>query len=324
MSDPIPSPEEAPRTLLVTAESSLRYENRPGYLESIDRYRAVILRLEESGLMRKVQRLSERPAEIDDLLLCHDRGYIKQVESECRSGGPILSTGPKDTEINADTWIGALGAAGAAITAVDSVIEGKATRAFCVSRPPGHHANARVGMGGCLFNNVAIAARHAQRRHGVKKIAILDWDVHHGNGTQDIFYEDGTVFFCDVHGTPLYPRTGEACETGADAGSGTTLNIPLPAGSGRDEVFEALEKHFLPAMEKFQPELYLISAGFDSREGDPLGNLRLTDQDFADLTRMMMRLAEVHSGGRVISLLEGGYDVSGLASAVEAHVGAYV
>lgn len=329
MNKPISTTEDAPNTLLVASEASLKYELRPGYLESIERYRAVMLRIEESGLLHQLQRISGRPAETEELLFCHDSDYIETVERDCRSGAPILSTGPKDTEIRPGSWNGALGSVGGAMTAVDWVMTGKAPRAFCVSRPPGHHANARVGMGGCLFNSVAIAARHAQRRHQVKKVAILDWDVHHGNGTQDLFYDDGSVFFCDVHQSSLYPGTiypgsGEATQTGVGAGLHTTLNLPLPAGSGRDEVFGALEKHFLPAMEKFQPELFLISAGFDSRKGDPLGGLCLTDEDFADLTRTMMDLAAVYCQGRVISVLEGGYNVPGLASAVEAHVGTYL
>lgn len=327
MNESIPSSEETPGTLLVTSEASLQYESRPGnvgQLESSERYRAVMRRLEESGLLDQVQRTAGRLAEREELLFCHDEDYVELVERECRTGVPVLSTGPKDTEISPGTWGGALGAAGAAMTAVDWVMRGKATRAFCVSRPPGHHANARVGMGGCLFNSVAIAARHAQRRHHVTKVAILDWDVHHGNGTQDLFYEDGSVFFCDMHQSPLYPKTGDVSETGAGAGRGATLNLPVAAGAGRDEIFAALESKFIPAMEKFQPELFLISAGFDSRKDDPLGGLLLTDQDFADLTRMLMKLAATHCQGRVISVMEGGYNPPGLAAAVEAHVGAYV
>lgn len=323
MNTPVAAPKDT-QTALVCSEASLSYEHRPGYLESIERYRAVMLRLEESGLISHVLRLQGRLADREELQFCHDEDFIKTVEEDCRSGATILSTGPKDTEIRPGSWTGALGAAGSAMTAVDWVMMGKARRAFSVSRPPGHHANSCIGMGGCLFNNVAIAARHAQRHHHIKKIAILDWDVHHGNGTQDLFYDDSSVFFCDVHESPLYPRTGEASETGTGAGLGTTLNLPLPAGSGRDEVLGALEKHFIPAMEKFRPELFLISAGFDSRKEDPLGHFSLLDEDFAELTRMVMNLAAGYCQGRVISVMEGGYNVAGLAAAVEAHVGAYV
>lgn len=324
MTAPIPSPEENPKTLLVCSEASLTYENGPENPESAERYRGVMRRLQESGLLQQVQRQTERPATLEELLLCHDPDYIKTVESDCRTGVPKLSTGPADTPIGPNHFAGALGAAGAAIVAVDAVLEGKAARAFSVARPPGHHANANIGMGLCLFNSLAIAARHAQQRYGLKRIAILDWDVHHGNGTQDLFYEDGSVFFCDVHESPLYPFTGQASETGAGPGLNATLNLPLPAGSGRAEIFGALEKYFIPAMEKFRPELYLISAGFDSREGDPLGHFRLTDQDFADLTRMMISLAAEHCQGRLVSVMEGGYNVAGLAAGVEAHVGALV
>ena len=177
-------------------------------------------------------------------------------------------------------------------------------------------------MGFCIFNNIALAARHAQRRHGLERVLIVDWDVHHGNGTQDIFYEDGSVFFFSTHQHPWYPGTGRADETGAGAGKGTTMNCPLPAYTGREKIFACFEEKLLPAMEKFRPELVLISAGFDSREGDPLGHFLLKDEDFADLTRLVAGIAQRHAGGRIVSLLEGGYNLSGLASAAAAHVAA--
>jgi acetoin utilization deacetylase AcuC-like enzyme len=175
-------------------------------------------------------------------------------------------------------------------------------------------------MGFCLLNNAAVAARYAQRRHGVERVLIVDWDVHHGNGTQDVFYADPTVFYFSTHQWPLYPGTGRADETGAGAGEGTTMNFPFPAGSGRKEVLGAVQHGLVPAMDRFRPDLVLISAGFDSRVGDLLGRFTLTDRDFRDLTTAVLAIADRHAGGRVVSVLEGGYNLSGLASAVAMHV----
>jgi len=229
-----------------------------------------------------------------------------------------LSTG--DTIISPRSLDVALHAAGAALNAVDAVATRKVRNAFCIVRPPGHHATPDRGMGFCIFNNVAIAARYAQHKHGVGRVLIADWDVHHGNGTQDIFYADGTVFFFSTHQSPWYPGTGAADETGYDAGEGWTMNCPFPAGSGRREILGAFQEKLIAAAERVRPELVLISAGFDSRAGDPLGQFLLTDTDFQDLTNVMLEIADKHAGGRVVSLLEGGYNLSGLASGVRSHV----
>jgi acetoin utilization deacetylase AcuC-like enzyme len=217
------------------------------------------------------------------------------------------------------SWEVALRAVGSGFAAVDAVVEQRAKNAFCLVRPPGHHATASEGMGFCILNSIALAARYAQRRHGLSRVLIVDWDVHHGNGTHDIFYEDGSVFFFSTHQWPLYPGTGHSSETGAGAGEGKTMNFPLPALSGAKEIFPAFDK-LAVAMESFRPELVLISAGFDSRVDDPLGHFQLTDADFAELTRRMIALAKQHASGRVVSMLEGGYNLQGLASAAAAHV----
>ena len=262
--------------------------------------------------------IEPRVATEDEISLCHKLQYIRLVEREVLTGFHELSTG--DTIISARSLDAALRATGAALNAVDAVFNKKAQNAFCIVRPPGHHATPTKGMGFCLFNNVAIAARYAQRKYGVQRVLIADWDVHHGNGTQDVFYTDGTVFFFSTHQHPWYPGTGAPGETGEGAGAGMIMNRPFPAGSGRKEILGAFEQMLVPAAKKVKPELVLISAGFDSRIDDPLGNFLLTDADFADLTRVMLEIAHQFANGRLVSVLEGGYNLGGLASAVRSHV----
>ena len=284
--------------------------------ERPERFDAVLNGLSRAGLLDRMLLLEARTATGDELLLCHTAEYLKTVRRDVESGRRYLSTG--DTDITPNSWDVATRAVGGVLNAVDAVLSGSARNAFCAVRPPGHHANAARGMGFCLFNNAAIAARYAQRNHGVGRVLIVDWDVHHGNGTQDIFYRDASVFYFSSHQWPLYPGTGRADETGDGPGEGATMNFPFPAGAGRREILGAVENHLLPAAARFQPDLVLISAGFDSRVGDPLGRFTLTDIDFADLTRAVMGIA----GGRVVSVLEGGYNLDGLASAAAAHVAA--
>lgn len=290
----------------------------PGHPETPARFDAVITALRDAGLLDRLTAIPARDATPDELRLCHTSDYLRQAEYEIRAGAEELHTG--DTSVCDQSWEAAMRAAGSGLSAIDAVMAGQVNNAFCVVRPPGHHATRDRGMGFCVVNNIAIAARYAQRRHGIGRVAIVDWDVHHGNGTQDIFYEDPSVFFFSTHQAPFYPGTGAARERGAGAGSGTTLNCPFPGGSGRAEVLGAFEDQLAPAMAAFKPELVLISAGFDSRFGDPLGQFTLRDEDFADLSRLMLRIADRHAGGRLVSLLEGGYHLAGLGAAGVAHV----
>ena len=286
--------------------------------ERPERMDAVVNALERDGAIKDALRIPVRPATEDELALCHTRPYIAIAKRDVASGARDLSTG--DTQISPQSFDVALRAAGGLLNAVDAVIERKAGNAFCAVRPPGHHATPDRGMGFCLFNNVAIAARYAQKKHGIAKVAIVDWDVHHGNGTQDIFYRDGSVFYFSTHQSPWYPGTGAAHETGEGKGKGATLNCPFPAGSGHKEIMGAFQSKLIPALCDFKPELVLLSAGFDSRLGDPLGQFTLSDADFAGLTTLMLEVAHQYAGGRLVSVLEGGYSLPGLAAASVAHV----
>ena len=287
--------------------------------ESPERLVAITDHLGGVGLIDRMVPVTPDYPEDADILSVHDREYLKRLESACRRGDLTLDS--EDTYLNRHSFNIALLSAGGAIAGAKAVAEGTVDRAFCAIRPPGHHAGRDVGMGFCLLNNAAVAARYLQARHGVGKVLIVDWDVHHGNGTQEIFYADPSVFYFSTHQWPWYPGTGAPQETGAGKGTGTTLNCPFPAGAGRSEIVErAFRGKLLPAAERFQPDLVLISAGFDSRAGDPLGGFLLADEDFADLTRLMMKVACTHAGGRLVSVLEGGYALDGLASASAAHV----
>ncbi len=288
------------------------------HVERPERFDAVVAGLEQAGLLDKLARIDRRAITAPELELCHSPEYLRAARHDIEAGHPYLSTG--DTDITRNTWEVASQAAGGVLNAVDAVAAGRVRNAFCAVRPPGHHATRRRGMGFCVFNSVALGARYAQRRHGLERVMIVDWDVHHGNGTQDIFYDDPTVFFFSTHQWPWYPGTGRADETGAGSGVGTTMNFPLPAGSGRAEILPLFQEVLAPAAERFRPDLVMISAGFDSREGDPLGRFTLTDRDFADLTRELMAIADRHANGRLVSVLEGGYNLAGLASAAAAHV----
>ena len=296
----------------------IRHDPGPTHPESPDRYRALRKAFDTAGLFQKLTPVPVRPATDDDLHLCHTRAYLAAVRRDVARGSPMLSTG--DTAIGEHTLEVATLAAGAAIAGVDAVMSGRVRNAFAAVRPPGHHANASRGMGFCVFSNAAIAARYARKIYGVQRVLIADWDVHHGNGTQDIFYEDPSIFFFSTHQSPWYPGTGAADETGAGSGKGTTMNCPFPAGAGRAEIVGAFRKKLIPAMAAYRPELVIVSAGFDSRRGDPLGRFVLNDEDFRELTEITMEIADSSANGRLLSILEGGYSLTGLAAAASVHV----
>ena len=286
----------------------------PGHPEQPARFDAAVNALQGLDLVK----ISPRLANHDELALCHSRKYIQLAEREIFEGFHELSTG--DTVVSPKSLDAALRAAGQALNAVDAIVEKRISNAISIGRPPGHHATPVRGMGFCIFNTIAVAARYAQHKHGIGRVLIADWDVHHGNGTQDVFYTDGTVFFFSTHQSPWYPGTGARNERGEGAGEGMTLNCPFPAGSGRKEILGAFQEQLISAADDVKPEFVLISAGFDSRIGDPLGQFLLTDDDFADLTRVLREIADKHAGGRLLSVLEGGYNLTGLASAMRSHV----
>jgi acetoin utilization deacetylase AcuC-like enzyme len=279
---------------------------------------AVIQGLAEAGLLEHCLILPPREATERELLRCHTSGYLQRVQQDLLLGLEQLSTG--DTAIGPQSEHTARLAAGGVLAAVEAVMDSRVRNAFAVVRPPGHHAGPTRGMGFCIYNNVAVAARHLQAVHGVERVLIADWDVHHGNGTQEIFWRDPTVLFFSSHQSPLYPGSGSRQERGEGAGAGFTCNCPLPAGVSGAELLAVWREELLPRAEAFSPDFVLVSAGFDSRAGDPLGDFRLQDEDFAALTQLLLDIAAEQAQGRLVSCLEGGYDLAGLASASAAHV----
>jgi acetoin utilization deacetylase AcuC-like enzyme len=295
----------------------LQHDTGRGHPERASRLEAVTKELEAIGALKSAQRLPMRDVTEEDVLRVHTPAYYNLAVREIESGVDQLSTG--DTVVCRESLAASRRAAGGVLSAVDAVVEGKIKRTFCAVRPPGHHATPSRGMGFCVFNSIAIGARYAQKKHGLGKVAIIDWDVHHGNGTQDVFYEDASVFFFSSHQAPWYPGTGREDETGHGAGLGSTMNRPLPSGTGIEKMRPVFTDHLLPALDRFQPELIMISAGFDSRVGDPLGQFTLEDEHFAELTQLLRACAERHAEGRLVSVLEGGYNLRGLASAAATH-----
>ncbi|OYT72553.1 MAG: histone deacetylase [Chloracidobacterium sp. CP2_5A] len=292
--------------------------------ETAARVTAIVRALESDAALRAaIERGAPRVASSEELTRVHTPEHIARVADACamaRQRRQRVALDP-DTVVSSGSYEAALYAAGAALAAVEAVGRGGARRALAVIRPPGHHATASRAMGFCLFNNVAIAARHAQRL-GFERVLIVDWDVHHGNGTQEIFYADPSVFFFSTHQFPHYPGTGSQWERGAGAGEGYTLNIPLAAGTSAAAHRQAFEAGLAAITDRFRPDFVLISAGFDAHADDPLGNLNLTDADFAHLTRLVKDVADTYCAGRLVSVLEGGYNLTALPGAVCRHAAA--
>ncbi|NNG05932.1 MAG: histone deacetylase family protein [Inquilinus sp.] len=301
-------------TILFTHPACIGHDPGPGHPERPDRLRAVLAALEGEAFAL-LDRREAPPATIEQIARAHPAGYVERVLATVPVEG-YRGLDP-DTVMSPGSGDAALRAAGAVCAAVDAVFAGEARNAFCAVRPPGHHAEADRAMGFCLFNNVAVGALHARAAHGVRRVAVVDFDVHHGNGTQDIFWKDAGLFYASTHQSPLYPGTGAPHETG-DAGN--VLNVPLHANAASPEFRQAIGEHVLPALAAFEPELLLISAGFDGHTRDPLANLNLTEADFAWATGKLCRLAGDACNGRVVSALEGGYDLDALAASTAAHV----
>ena len=296
----------------------LKHDTGMGHPERPDRLKSVVNHLLGVPEWHSLAHLQPEPATAEQIQLVHPAQYVKSVEQRCRTGEELLDQG--DTRICLVSYDVALLAAGAVIGAVDRVLEGNLDSAFCSVRPPGHHAETSTAMGFCLFNNVAVGARHAQKKHGLQRVAILDWDVHHGNGTQEIFYDDASVLYISLHQYPFYPGTGAERERGSGKGEGFTVNCPMKAGSGEGEYLEAFQSRILPALDQFKPEFLMISAGFDAHKDDPLANIQLTDGSFEKMTALVTAAAKKHCGGKIVSVLEGGYDLGALARGVEVHV----
>ena len=301
-------------TALITHAACIEHRTPPGHPERSERLESVLAAL-NADEFASLARYEAPKATEEELVRVHDGGYVREVLAAVPTTGYVQFDG--DTYGSPGTGEAVLRAAGALVKGVDLVMRGEAANAFCAVRPPGHHALPDQAMGFCLFNNIAVGAAYARAAYGIKRVAVVDFDVHHGNGTQDMFYSDPDLFYAATHQSPLYPGTGRRSETGVAA---NILNLPLSPGSGSAQFRAAFENELIPALKRFRPELILISAGFDAHRDDPLAQLRLDEEDFFWATKAVCALAAEVCGGRVVSTLEGGYDLDALAASAGSHV----
>ncbi|TGT41275.1 histone deacetylase family protein [Mesorhizobium sp. M8A.F.Ca.ET.165.01.1.1] len=301
-------------TRLYTHPIFLEHVTPPGHPERPDRLRAIERVLDDEAFAA-LDRVEAPQGDEATILYAHPADFVARVRAAIPDEG--IAHIDADTTASPKSWQAAITAIGAANAAVDDVFAGRADNVFVAARPPGHHAEKTTAMGFCFFNTAAIAARYAQKRHGAERVAVVDWDVHHGNGTQDIFWDDPSVLYCSTHQMPLYPGTGAKNETGA----GNIVNAPLAPQTGSEVFRDAFLSRVLPSLDNFAPDLIIISAGFDAHHRDPLAEINLTEDDFDWATGQLMQRAARHGGNRLVSLLEGGYDLQGLAFSVAAHVG---
>jgi len=306
------------RTGFVYHPQYLEHDMGAGHPESPERVRAIVARLQESGVFDRLVHIQPLPAADEWITYIHAASYLETLKRRAPTHGRV-SLDP-DTSMSPGSLSAAYLAAGGLLTAADAIVSGSIDHAFCAVRPPGHHAEHDRAMGFCLFNNVAIAARYLQRKHGIARVLIVDWDVHHGNGTQHAFYDDPSVLFFSTHQYPHYPGTGRPSEEGEGAGKGTTINVPMTAGEGDDVYRRLFEKVLIPAADNFKPDFVVLSAGFDAHRNDPLASMGLTEDGYAELTRLVVQIAQRHCNGRVLSSLEGGYHLASLSASVERHL----
>lgn len=305
-------------SVLIFDQAFLKHRAGTNHPENASRLDAIAAGLKNDPLTGSLAWHRPRWASPEEILLNHSGSYVDLVRRRVAAGSASL--GFPDTGISPGSWDAALASAGAVMTGVDMVINRRAKNVFCPVRPPGHHARPEMGMGFCLFNNIALGAWHALKNYGLERILIVDWDGHHGNGTQESFYSSGQVFYFSIHQDMWYPFTGKEYETGEGPGRGTTMNFPFPSGSDGRQILPAFTRHLVPAMKHYRPQLVLVSAGFDGLLGDPLLRMDLTYDDFLNMSRIVLEIASEHAGGRLVSALEGGYDLTGLARCCTDHV----